>query len=110
MTEISSSPSDSEALPADQSADARNCEFQAVAELEEELRSREDEERKCLLTAASQAMETTGGLPEDTWDVRLQVRRLQAELESLREFRSAVIGSKAWRLLQLLRGLVRRRW
>jgi hypothetical protein len=95
----------------DELTDARSLGRLEAESLDRALREREGREREDRLArlamGAEPAWETGGGLAEESSGT---MWRLQQEIERLTAFHRAVVGSKAWRLIQALRRLAGRAW
>lgn len=81
---------------------ARRRGAEAAAAFSAALREREREERAALLARPEPPRGSPGPSAE--------LLRLRRQVEHLTEFRTAVLGSRGWRLLQGLRRLAGRAW
>lgn len=96
--------SEGEALAA-----ARDRGAEAARAFGSRLDDEETAEREALIAGWS-CLSNGGGLPSPGCADAAMILRLRSENEGLRQFRHAVLHSKGWRLLQLLRRLMGRAW
>lgn len=93
----------------DLEAEARRQGRRQAEAYEAALRREEDRERSERLARLAAGDEdpraTRGGESAPT-----EIARLRSQVESLAEFRSAVLRSQAWKLIQALRRLFGRDW
>jgi hypothetical protein len=90
-------------------ADARREGKKQAEAFEAALRREEDRERSERLTRLASGYEDLQ--TAQVWEpAPTEIARLRRQVESLAEFRSAVLGSKVWKLVQALRRLFGRDW
>ena len=103
-------PNPANAPREDTAAAARRRGRLAAEAFDRQLREVESRERQELLARQRQWSGLDPGPPVGGTASADTVRRLQAEVESLAAFRDAVVRSKAWQAIQMLRRLVGRAW
>ncbi len=82
---------------------------QAIA-FDAALRQVEDAERTERLTRLAAGLEDDPWPAEGAESAPTEVARLQRQVEALSQFRTAVLSSKPWRVIQAVRRLFGRAW
>jgi hypothetical protein len=74
------------------------------------LRQSEDSERAERLTRLTAGAEDEAAAAADAKSAPTEIARLQAQVEMLAQFRTAVLSSKAWSFIQAVRRPFGRAW
>jgi hypothetical protein len=93
----------------DETAHAQRVARQQAETFEQALRDRERQEREDRLTRLAWGGEESIE-PQPRQDSSEQVQHLERQVEILASFHRAVLGSRGWQILQLMRRLMGRAW